>query len=105
MVSEMNTTADSWVNVVGSGEIFGVLGMLFGVILILMLCFGGLSIAFVKALQGGGSTRKLREFEARDAQTFQNLQRGFKRMEERIDSLETLFIGTSTSRSYDREFD
>ncbi len=78
-------------------------GMLFGFILVLVFSIGGLSIAFVKAIRGGGSTRKVRQLEAQEARAFQDLQRGFNRMEERIESLETLFMGRSQGRSYDRE--
>ena len=88
-----------------TGQIFPLAGMLFGFLLILLLSMGALSIAFVKALRGGGSTRMIRQIEAQEARAFQDLQRGFTRMEERIDSLETLFIGPAQSRSYDREFD
>ena len=86
-----------------SGEIIPLAGMLFGFVLVLLFSIGGLSIAFVKALRSGGSTRKVRELEAQEAHAFQDLQRGFRRMEERIESLETLFMGRSQERSYDRE--
>ena len=84
-------------------QLFPLAGMLFGFALILLFSFGGLTIAFVKALRSGGSTRKIRQFEAQEARAFQDLQRGFSRMEERIESLETLFMGRSQHRSYDRE--
>jgi len=105
MVSEAQVYASPLASIVGPGDLFPLLGMVFALTLVLVLCFGGLSIAFVKALRGGGSTRRVREFEAQEAQAFQDLQRGFRRMEERLESLETLFIGTSQSRSYDREFE
>ncbi len=84
-------------------EVIPLVGMLFGFLLLLLLSIGGLSVAFVKALRGGGSTRKVRQLEAQEARSFQDLQRGFSRMEERIESLETLFMGRSQHRSYDRE--
>ncbi len=82
-------------------EVIPLVGMLFGFLLLLLLSIGGLSVAFVKALRGGGSTRKVRQLEAQEARVFQDLQRGFSRMEERIESLETLFMGRSQHRSYD----
>ncbi len=87
----------------GPGEIIPLAGMLFGFLLILLFSIGGLSIAFVKALRGGGSTRQVRQLEAQETRAFQDLQRGFNRMEERIESLETLFMGRSQERSYNRE--
>lgn len=105
MVSDAHVGFNPWFDVVNSGQVIPLAGMLFGFILVLFVCFGGLTIGFVKALRGGGSTRKVREFEAQEAHAFQDLQRGFRRMEERIESLETLFIGSSQSRSYDREFE
>ena len=86
-------------------QLFPLAGILFGFALILLFSFGGLTIAFVKALRSGGSTRKIRQFEAQEARSFQDLQRGFNRMEERIESLETLFMGRSQHRTYDREFE
>ena len=92
-----------WQDLVEPSEVIPLAAMLFAFLLILTASIGGLSVAFVKALRGGGSTRKVRQFEAQEARAFQDLQRGFSRMEERIDSLETLFMGRSQSRSYDRE--
>ena len=90
-------------DLISSNEIIPLVGMLFAFLLILTASIGGLSVAFVKALRSGGSTRKVRQLEAQEAQAFQDLQRGFSRMEERIDSLETLFMGRSQHRTYDRE--
>ena len=92
-----------WRDIMESAQVIPVLGMLFGFLTILFLSIGGLSVAFVKALRGGGSTRKVRQLEAQEARVFQDLQRGFSRMEERIESLETLFMGRSQQRSYNRE--
>ena len=92
-----------WADILNYGPVIPLAGMLFGFLLILLLSIGGLSVAFVKALRGGGSTRKVRQLEAQEARAFQDLQRGFSRMEERIESLETLFMGRSQHRSYDRE--
>ncbi len=90
-------------DLISSNEIIPLAAMLFAFLLILTASMGGLSVAFVKALRSGGSTRKVRQLEAQEARAFQDLQRGFTRMEERIESLETLFMGRSQHRSYDRE--
>ena len=92
-----------WQDLIEPSEVIPLAGMLFGFILLLLLSMGGLSVAFVKALRSGGSTRKVRQLEAQEARAFQDLQRGFSRMEERIESLETLFMGRSQHRAYDRE--
>ena len=92
-----------WADLVETRHIIPLAAMLFAFLLILTASIGGLSVAFVKALRGGGSTRKVRQLEAQEARAFQDLQRGFSRMEERIDSLETLFMGRSQQQSYDRE--
>ncbi len=90
-------------DLISSNEIIPLAAMLFAFLLILTASMGGLTVAFVKVLRGGGSTRKVRQLEAQEARAFQDLQRGFSRMEERIDSLETLFMGRSQQRSHDRE--
>ncbi len=92
-----------WRDIMESGQVISLLGMIFVFLLVLTASIGGLSVAFVKALRSGGSTRKVRQLEAQEARAFQDLQRGFSRMEERIESLETLFMGRSQHRSYDRE--
>ena len=96
----------TWADLIETRHIVPLVSMLAGfllVLLVLLISIGGLSIAFIKALRGGGSTRKVRQFEAQEARAFQDLQRGFSRMEERIESLETLFMGRSQHRAYDRE--
>ena len=55
------------------------------------------------AVRGGGTTRKLRMLEAQEAQAFRDLQRGFSRMTERLESLETLYMGRSQGELVDRE--
>ncbi len=92
----------NWQDTFLAGQTLPMAGVLLGFILLSMT---GLSIAFVKAIQGGGSTRRYRELKAQETQAVQDLQRGFRRMEERLESLETLFIGPAQSRGYDREFD
>ena len=93
----------AWAVILNDGSVIRLAGMLVAFLLILLLSIGGLSVAFVKALRSGGSTRKVRQLEAQEARAFQDLQRGFRRMEERIESLETLFMGRAQHRTYDRE--
>lgn len=103
MSVSLDTVGAPWGQVLSAGELIPLISIVLAFLLLLMLSMGGLCVAFVKVLRSGGSTRKLRLLEVQEAQAFQNLQRGFTRMEERIDSLETLFIGRSQNRSYDRE--
>ena len=72
-------------------------------VLLFSMAMGGLAVAFVKAVRGGGSTRKLRQLEAQEAKAFHELQRGFGRMTERLESLETLYMGRSQGELIDRE--
>ncbi len=90
-------------DLLASGQIIPLAATLIGFLLIFLLSMGGLTVAFVKALRSGGSTRKVRQLEAQEARAFQDLQRGFNRMEERIESLETLFMGRAQHRTFDRE--
>ena len=95
-----------WYSMLDNGTVISLAGMLCAFILAILLAGGAMCILFVKALRGGGSTRKLRQLDAREAGAFQDLQRGFKRMGERIESLETLLMGRAqNTQSYDREFE
>jgi len=92
---------------------FGAIGLgsilLFGAFVLCTMMAVGLGSAFIKLVLGGGSSKQLRQFENKEAKEFQELERGFRRMEERLESLETLLIGTSPgsipSREHDPEFD
>ena len=74
-----------------------------GFLFVFSVAMGGLAVAFVKAVRGGGSTRKIRQMEAQEAKAFHDLQRGFTRMMERLESLETIYMGRSQSELVDRE--
>ena len=91
---------DFWQDAITRGDIIPVLGICLGLIVGFLGLLGGLSIAFVKVLRGGGASRRVRELDRQEAEAFQGLQRGFQRMEERIESLETLMMGHSQERSY-----
>ena len=72
-------------------ELVPVLAIILGFVIAFIAIAGGLMIAFVKAWRGGHkvATRKV---DAEETLAFQELQRGFQRMESRIESLETLLI-------------
>ena len=72
-------------------ELVPVLAIILGFVIAFIAIAGGLMIALVKAWRGGHkvATRKV---DAEETLAFQELQRGFQRMESRIESLETLLI-------------
>lgn len=83
-------------------------GALIPVLVIVSLMLGFLLMAalcgiFVKVITGGGATRDRRKLERQETEAFQDLERGFRRMEERLDSLETLLIGQPNRPATDRE--
>ncbi len=92
-----------WADLISQLPTVPLVSVALGFILILVLAFALLGIAFVSAVHGGGKTQKLRQLEAEESRTFQDLQRGFRRMHERVDSLETLFIGRSQAELHDQE--
>lgn len=89
-----------WQDTIARGDIIPILAISLGFVIAFISVLGGLTIAFVKALRGGGASRRAREFDRQEAEAFQGMQRGFSRMEERIESLETLMMGHSQERSY-----
>lgn len=72
-------------------DIIGVIAVVLAFSLGFVGLAGGLTIGLVKAWRGD---RKIRttELDAEEAQAFQELQRGFQRMDERVQSLETLIL-------------
>jgi hypothetical protein len=86
--------------------IIPVVSIVMGTLFLITLLMGLFGLGFVNILRGGGSTRRLRQLESQETRAFQDLQRGFKRMEERVDSLETLLLGRSTSSdSFQHDFE
>lgn len=106
----MNTeiyTHGPWWNgpVVGmDGSIIPVVAIVMTGLLLITIACGMICIGFVKAIRGGGGTKVKRRVDREEAKAFQEMERGFRRMEERIDSLETLLMGRSQQHASDREF-
>jgi hypothetical protein len=92
-----------WHDLLNGLPIVPLVAISLGFILLFTVAMGGLTVAFVKAVRGGGSTRRMRELEAQEAKAFYELQRGFTRMTERLESLETLYMGRSQGELVDRE--
>lgn len=81
------------------GDMIVLFLVLLGFLAVLVAVAGGLIVAFFKALRGNSSVHKARELDVAEARSFQELQRGFHRMEERIDALETLLMDRIGERS------
>lgn len=92
-----------WTDLMDQVPLIPLVAMSLAFVLLFFVAMGGIAVAFVKAVRGGGSTRKLREMEAEEIKAFQNLQRGFSRMQVRLESLETLYMGRSQGEYADRE--
>ena len=102
----METTfysASPWVEVVADGTFIPIVGIVMGGLLMIVVACGIMCLMFLKTLTGGGTTRDRRKLEKQEALAFQDLERGFRRMEERLDSLETLLIGRSNRPASSRE--
>lgn len=65
---------------------------------------GLLIIGFVKAFRSGGSG-KSGTLSADEARSFQELERGFRNMESRVESLETLLLETAKNEKTDSVYD
>ena len=104
MDPQINVYADvPWHDLLNDLPIMPLVALSLGFVLVFSVAMGALSVAFVKAVRGGGTTRKLRQMEAQEARAFRDLQRGFTRMTERLESLETLYLGRSQGELVDRE--
>jgi hypothetical protein len=103
----MNTdihTHGPWLELSNIDALIPIAGIAVGGLVLITLVCGLVCIGFVKALRGGGATRVKRKVDRDEALAFQQLERGFRRMEERIDSLETLLIDRMQPTATDREF-
>lgn len=104
MDPQINVYTDvPWQDLLNDLPIVPVVALTLAFVLVFSVAMGALAVAFVKAVRGGGSTRKLRQMEAQEARAFRDLQRGFSRMMERLESLETLYLGRSQGELVDRE--
>lgn len=106
MDPQVNVYAEfPWADMIGQIPIVPLVAISLAFVLLFFMAMGGIAVAFVKAVRGGGTTRKLRAMEAEEIKAFQALQRSFNRMQERIESLETLFMGRSQGEFADREME
>lgn len=104
MDPQVNVYTDlAWGDLINQIPIIPLVAISLAFVLLFFVAMGGIAVAFVKAVRGGGNTRKMRAMEAQEIKAFQNLQKGFSRMQERLESLETLFMGRSQGELVDRE--
>lgn len=80
------------------GNIIPVLAIVLGIFVALFAITGGLFIEFVKIVRGGGRKKATPELDAEETEAFQELHRGFQRMDERVEALETLMMERSAER-------
>ena len=71
---------------------FTIVGLMF------MLCLGFIAcVILLKAVTGGGS-RATKETAAKETEMIQEMYHGFRKMEKRIESLETLLLDDESAR-------
>jgi hypothetical protein len=104
MESHFNFYADvPWAEVVNTIPFLPMVAIVSGFLFLTVASIGMLSLAFVKAVRGGGATQDARRIAQEERRIFNDLRRGFERMTVRVESLETLFIGTSQTEAYEKE--
>jgi phage shock protein B len=64
--------------------------------LIILVLAGMFVLTALKVIFGGG--KGSRQFDAEGAQLMQDLNRGFQKLEERVESLETIMLETGSTR-------
>lgn len=93
----------TWHTIYQDGDFVAILAIVLSFTLAFIGLIGGLSIGFVKALKGTGN-RKTRELDSEDTRAFQEIQRGFSRMEQRVESLETILVDREARESEPARF-
>lgn len=99
------TEEQMWQEFVTNGTIIPVISIILAFCLLFFGIVGGLCVAFVKAVRGGGSTQTARRIDRSEAMAFQELERGFRRMEDRLSSLETLLMGRAQGPMYTSDYE
>ena len=105
----MNTEAlllaigSEWPESLNNSSMLPVFVIFFVCMTLSALLWGGLFLAFMKAIGGGGSFRQIRRIAHQEARSVQQLQRGFRRMEERMGSMELLLLGPSSQPNFKSE--
>jgi phage shock protein B len=91
----------AWEQLASTGDIVPVMGILAGILISFFVTAAIFILGFIKLLRSGGS-KKERQLDADEARMFQELQRGFQKMEQRVDALETLILDRERGRTTQR---
>ena len=83
-----------WESLIVSDDAVAILFVGLGFLLGLVWTIGLLAIGFVKALKGT-SQKGGAKLDVEETRAFQELERGFRGMEQRVETLETLIIDRS----------
>jgi len=69
----------------------GVIGAIFGFILLALALLGGLVVTIVRIIKGPGG-QKAAQADEEEARLIQDLHKSLQRMDQRIDALETILL-------------
>ncbi len=75
-----------------------ILATIFGFILMALVVIGGTILFSIRIVKGGGVSLKGRKLQAEDAKMMQEIYMGLSRMEERINTLETILLDKERER-------
>ena len=78
-------------------DVTAVVGIVSGGVIVLCLILGIVFLAALKILKGGGKHSR-RGVDPEEAKLMQQIHQGLQRMDERVESLETLLIEQSRAR-------
>ena len=81
----------NWSEIVHDNNFIPALAITLTFVLVLLALMGSLFLGFVNVMRGGAG-KKGKERDAVETREFQEMQRGFTRMEQRIEALETLML-------------
>lgn len=91
----------AWEQLTSTGDIVPVLGIIAGILISFFVTAAVFILGFIKILKSGGS-RKDRQLDTEETRLFQELQRGFQKMEQRVEALETLILDRERGRTTQR---
>lgn len=80
-----------WQEFIRDDNFIPVLTICLSFVLVSFMLLGGMLIGFAKVMRGGAGKQN-KERDAVETREFQEMQRGFSRMEQRIEALETLML-------------
>ncbi len=75
-----------------------ILATIFGFILMALVVIGSTILFSIRIIKGGGVSSRGRKLQAEDAKMMQEIYLGLSRMEERINTLETILLEKERER-------